>query len=108
MAADPSTVRPAAWWTRRARYRERLFGLHVMAFVAGAVGALVWAVFRFGPAAVVGGVALGTAAVLALLAYPRTPARSLGAGAVRAAAALAYAAGLGAAGAIVMRLRSPP
>jgi hypothetical protein len=60
----------------RTALRATLAGLHAGAVFAGSECVLVWAIFRWSPAAIVGGFAYVVGGVLALLAYPRTFART--------------------------------
>jgi hypothetical protein len=62
--------------SRRAALRATLFGLHTGAVFAGTECVLIWAAFRWTPAAIVGGLAYVVGGVLALLAYPRRFART--------------------------------
>jgi hypothetical protein len=63
-------------FARRAAVRTTLIGLHVGAVFAGTECLLIWAAFRWRPAAIVGGLAYVVGGVLALLAYPRMFART--------------------------------
>jgi hypothetical protein len=93
---------------RRAAARATLFGLHVAAAFVGAECALIWAAFRWAPAAIVGGLAGAAAGVLAMLAYPRTPARGPRAILERGFGVFVYAVALMTAGALLARAGSRP
>jgi hypothetical protein len=87
----------------RAALRATLFGLHVGAVFAGTECVLVWAIFRWSPAAVVGGLAYVFGGVLALLAYPRMFARTRRVILERGVRVYIYAKALITVGALLMR-----
>lgn len=87
----------------RAALRATLSGLHVGAVFAGAECALIWAVFRWGPAAIVGGLACVVGGVLALLAYPRTFTRTRRVILARGVRVYSYAMALITVGAFLVR-----
>lgn len=89
--------------SRRAALRATLSGLHAGAVLAGTECVLVWAAFRWTPAAIVGGLAYVVGGVFALLAYPRTVARTRRVILMRGLRVYVYSVALITAGALLVR-----
>jgi hypothetical protein len=87
----------------RATLRATLFGLHAGAVFAGTECLLIWVLFRWEPAATVGGVAYAVGGLLSLLAYPRTYARTMRVILMRGLRAFVYSVALFIVGALLLR-----